>query len=87
MKNRNKYLLTIPNCPQNRSIAKTGKITMRIFSFGENHETGKKEKETPASFRYCASNSRSHGTVREGRLVREEKAWSFHNKMFSERQY
>lgn len=45
MKNRNKYLLTIPNCPQNRSIAKTGKITMRIFSFGENHETGKKEKK------------------------------------------
>lgn len=46
MKNRDKYLLTIPNCPQDRSTAKIGKITMRIFSFGENHETRKKTKIT-----------------------------------------
>lgn len=57
MKNRNKYLLTIPNCPQNRSIAKTGKITMRIFSFGENHETGKKEKKITINTHYNHFNS------------------------------
>lgn len=38
------------------------------------YETGKKEKETPASFRYCASNSKSQGTVCEDCLVREGKA-------------
>lgn len=35
----------MPNCPQNRSIAKIGKITTRIFSFGENHDTEKKENK------------------------------------------
>jgi hypothetical protein len=44
-KNALKYLLKIPNFPQNRSIAKIGKITMRIFSFGENHETVGKENK------------------------------------------
>ena len=43
MKRRNKYLLTIPNCPQKRSTANIGKIMIRIFSFVENHETEKKE--------------------------------------------
>lgn len=44
-KNALKYLLNIPNFPQNRSIAKIGKITMRIFSFVENHETVEKENK------------------------------------------
>jgi hypothetical protein len=45
MKARSKHLLKIPNCAQNRSTVKNGKIIMGIFSLKVNHEPEERAKQ------------------------------------------